>query len=98
MTVEIEIPDQQAAILKVHAEARGLTLEQLLLQLAEEVAPIIDPSASSDQESLQTPERPIWEVIVERMNALPPEVFEGLPEDGASQHDHYIYGLPKREP
>jgi hypothetical protein len=23
--------------------------------------------------------------------------LERLPEDGASQHDHYIYGLPKRE-
>jgi hypothetical protein len=31
------------------------------------------------------------------MKMLPPEVFERLPEDGASQHDHYIYGLPKRD-
>jgi hypothetical protein len=31
------------------------------------------------------------------MKMLPPEVFERLPEDGASRHDHSIYGLPKRD-
>jgi hypothetical protein len=24
--------------------------------------------------------------------------LEGLPADGASQHDHYIYGSPKTDP
>jgi hypothetical protein len=32
------------------------------------------------------------------MNALPSEAFEGLPADGASEHDHYLYGSPKRNP
>ncbi len=27
---------------------------------------------------------------------LPSEVLDLLPADGASQHDHYIYGTPKR--
>ncbi len=36
------------------------------------------------------------ERIVARAHALPPEVLESLPVDGASQHDHYIYGTPKR--
>jgi hypothetical protein len=36
-------------------------------------------------------------VIADRAQALPAEVIERLPEDGASQHDHYIYGLLKRE-
>jgi len=30
------------------------------------------------------------------MDALPDEVFERLPKDGASEHDHYLYGAPKR--
>lgn len=34
--------------------------------------------------------------IVARARALPPETLERLPADGASQHDHYIYGTPKR--
>jgi predicted DNA-binding antitoxin AbrB/MazE fold protein len=36
------------------------------------------------------------ERIVARAHALPPEVLDRLPADGASQHDHYIYGTPKR--
>jgi predicted DNA-binding antitoxin AbrB/MazE fold protein len=39
---------------------------------------------------------PIWEQILALTRDLPPEAFEGLPTDGASQHDHYIYGTPKR--
>jgi hypothetical protein len=28
---------------------------------------------------------------------IPPEILEKLPRDGAAQHDHYLYGAPKRE-
>ena len=48
--------------------------------------------ASSD-----TVERPIWEVISEIMKDVPAEDLSTLPKDGASQIDHYIYGLPKRD-
>lgn len=34
--------------------------------------------------------------IVARAHALPQETLDRLPADGASQHDHYIYGTPKR--
>jgi predicted DNA-binding antitoxin AbrB/MazE fold protein len=36
------------------------------------------------------------ERIAVRANGLPPETLDRLPADGASQHDHYIYGTPKR--
>ena len=36
------------------------------------------------------------ERIVARARALPQETLERLPADGASQHDHYVYGTPKR--
>ena len=42
-------------------------------------------------------ERPIWEVISEIMKDVPAEDLAALPKDGASQIDHYIYGLPKRD-
>jgi len=29
---------------------------------------------------------------------MPDEVRSKLPRDGASEIDHYVYGLPKREP
>jgi predicted DNA-binding antitoxin AbrB/MazE fold protein len=36
------------------------------------------------------------ERIVARASTLPPETLDRLPADGAAQHDHYIYGTPKR--
>ena len=30
------------------------------------------------------------------MSDVPNDVLDRLPVDGAEQHDHYIYGLPKR--
>jgi len=42
-------------------------------------------------------ERPIWETITDMVKDIPDEVFDRLPKDGASQVDHYIYGLPKRD-
>jgi antitoxin component of MazEF toxin-antitoxin module len=38
--------------------------------------------------------------LAERIAALtadaPPEELDKMPVDGASQHDHYLYGTPKR--
>ena len=46
---------------------------------------------------LVEPKRPpIWERIAARLRALPPGALDALPDDLASQHDHYLYGTPKR--
>jgi len=85
MTI-IELPDEQAAALKAKANAPGLSLEAWLQQLAaEQEAP---PSR---------PHRHIADVICENMQDVPAEIMSRMPEDGASQHDHYIYGWPKKE-
>jgi predicted DNA-binding antitoxin AbrB/MazE fold protein len=43
------------------------------------------------------PARPsLAERIAARAAALPPEVLAALPDDLAAQHDHYLYGTPKR--
>jgi hypothetical protein len=36
-------------------------------------------------------------VIRENMQDVPPEIMARMPNDGASQYDHYIYGWPKKE-
>ena len=38
----------------------------------------------------------IWEIAEELFSDIPEEDLARLPVDGAAQHDHYIYGLPKR--
>ena len=40
--------------------------------------------------------KPVWERILERTAAIPDEEFDKLPTDLADQHDHYLYGAPKR--
>jgi hypothetical protein len=40
--------------------------------------------------------RPIWEVIAEISAEIPMEEWEKLPSDGSVNHDHYLYGAPKR--
>ena len=42
------------------------------------------------------PPKPIWERIAELGESLPEEEQAKLPTDLAAQHDHYIYGTPKR--
>jgi hypothetical protein len=84
MTV-IELPDEKAAVLKAKAAAEGLSLEDWLQKLAQEERPAIPP------------DRHIADVILENMRDVPLEVMARMPQDGASQHDHYIYGWPKKE-
>jgi hypothetical protein len=45
-------------------------------------------------------ERPLQtaaDIVLFHMRQVPPEMMATMPTDGASQHDHYIYGWPKRE-
>ena len=84
MIVMIEIPDEEAASLKAKADAEGLSLADWIRKLAEH--------APSDTK----PRRHISEIIRENMSRVPPEIMAAMPKDGASEHDHYIYGLPKR--
>jgi len=39
----------------------------------------------------------LWVRIIARGESLPAEVLAMLPTDGAREHDHYIYGAPKRD-
>ena len=40
--------------------------------------------------------KPIWEVFEGITSGIPEAEWAKLPTDGAEQHDHYIYGTPKR--
>jgi hypothetical protein len=82
----IELPDEQAAALNAKAAAEGLSLAEWIRKLADE-----SPTATK-------PRRHISEVIRENMSRVPAEIMAAMPKDGASEHDHYIYGLPKRNP
>jgi Arc/MetJ-type ribon-helix-helix transcriptional regulator len=40
--------------------------------------------------------KPVWERIQERTASVPSEDWNKVPADLAEQHDHYLYGVPKR--
>jgi len=90
MTVTIRLSDEQAAALEAQAAEEGLSVEEWLQRLAEQHAKLRafvmgQPSG-----------RPVWELISERAQNLPQDVIDRLPIDAASEHDHYLYGSPKR--
>ena len=87
MTV-IELPDEQAAALKAKANAEGLTLEAWLKQLAD---------SEREPPPAEHPLQTAAEIVLKCMRDVPAEVMAAMPKDGASQHDHYIYGWPTRE-
>ena len=53
-------------------------------------------SAPSDVMPSQEARKPIWEWLIEASLEIPDEELGLLPTDGATQHNHYIYGTPKR--
>lgn len=56
-----------------------------------------DDSGAEAGQRRDAARKPIWEVFAEIVRTIPEEELRKLPVDGATQHDHYIYGTPKRE-
>jgi hypothetical protein len=74
------------------AEAASL----LVQRLEQEQTQVKQPAAN--QVDTSPNRKPVWERILERTAAIPDEEFDKLPSDLAEQHDHYLYGVPKRQP
>ena len=52
---------------------------------------------SLEEEETPASRKTIWEKMRESADRIPAEEWENMPTDGASQHDHYLYGTPKRK-
>ncbi len=65
----------------------------LPLNEQKEVLKIVEKKVSAFQKE---DTRPIWEVIAEISSEIPDEEWEKLPSDGSVNHDHYLYGAPKK--
>ena len=65
--------------------------QQRVLSMVEEML--------SEKESTQSrvAVRPLWEIAEEISAQVPLEEWAKLPTDGAEQHDHYLYGSPKKD-
>ena len=84
MTLTINLLEDEITLLNAKATAEGVSAEQYAQQLLKEAL------ASRPRTPLSSRIREIW-------SDIPDEVRAKLPTDGASQHDHYIYGVGKNE-
>jgi len=90
MTLRIDLPDDKTAALAAKARTRGLSAEQYAREILEQDLELEAPPGQ--------PLRTAADIVLGSMSNVPAEDMAALPRDGASQHDHYIYGWPKREP
>ena len=99
--MKLEIKPEVEAGLLAEAQVRGLSLEAYLDEVLERAAHRRAIALGGLQHqpisAVESSNLPISEVITDIMKDVPDEVFDRLPADGASQVDHYIYGLPKRD-
>lgn len=60
------------------------------LDAKEQAEPPLPPNTKKSQTV------PVWKRFQNAARAIPDEELSALPPDGASEHDHYLYGTPKR--
>jgi hypothetical protein len=90
VTMKLELTPEVQAGLLAQAQESGLSLEAFAERVLSECARGALPAGSVVETE------PFWKSFTLQVHALPDAVFERLPEDGASEHDHYLYGAPKK--
>lgn len=98
-THAFELTPEQKNLLVELARETGKAIPVLLAEALDELQQHVRAhGAQADHPAppaLQTV-KPLWEIAADLLKDVPQEVLERLPTDGAAQHDHYIYGTPKR--
>jgi hypothetical protein len=73
------------------------TIEQAISEKVQALPPEKQQEVLKFVESLSPPQPgTIWEKLRQRASHVPDEVWDQVPADGAEQHDHYLYGAPKK--
>jgi hypothetical protein len=98
----IHIPeDLESSFLAAVRRGRYASLDQAMDEAASLLVQRLDQEqAAPAQATGHVPPapayRPIWEVADTLRQSVPPQEWARVPADGSAQHDHYIYGTPKR--
>ena len=99
LKVSIEIEKTESGYSAYSPEIEGCTAE------GDSLDSVIDPIKQAihsywDRKEAETPQTTGQSLLelFKKINAdLTEEEIKNLPRDGAQQHDHYIYGIPKRD-
>lgn len=70
-------------------------VERLRALDAEEQKRVLDFVEGIERQKSQ-PAKTLWDAIQDIVKDVPDEVWERLPTDGSEQHDHYLYGSPRK--
>ena len=93
--MNVSLTASEEANLAARAHARGTTAEAVVREAILPVFAAPEATPAQPREAAGA-NHPISQIIAEIMKDVPAEELARLPEDGASEHDHYIYGWPKR--
>ena len=101
-----ELTPEQKGMLSSLSRETGRSIPALIAAALEELQEHVhsqhdngEPHSDDADQGVPLPQevaKPIWEQFIEASLAIPGEELDQLPIDGATQHDHYIYGTPKR--
>ncbi len=92
MDLTIQLSQQNEARLREQADAAGLSLNEYASRLLMSCLAAPNGDVARGESGSNLIGR-----IAGRFRELPGQPFDEPRTDGASQHDHYIYGAPKNE-
>ena len=89
MDLLVKLPDTKEVTITAKARAPGKSAEEF-------AARILDRELDVPLATMAGAQKSLAEKVREISSDVAPEAWNAMPTDGASEHDHYIYGLPKR--
>ena len=102
MTIRLPNDVERDILAEVHSghfasvdEAMATAARLLLHQIKQ--GQTVSETPSATQEPSPPARKPVWERIQDLTADVPDEEWDKLPTDLAEQHDHYLYGTPKRQ-
>jgi Arc/MetJ-type ribon-helix-helix transcriptional regulator len=95
MTIHLPEP-LESSILAAVASGQYASVDDAMAAAARLLLREIKQREAESPRAADLASKPIWEEILELTADVPDEEWEKLPPDLAEQHDHYIYGTPKR--
>jgi Arc/MetJ-type ribon-helix-helix transcriptional regulator len=95
MTINVS-KDVESTINAAVRSGQFASADEMIAKLVREYENRVQQPSSSESTAAPGKRKPIWERAAELRGSIPAEEWAKLPVDGASQHDHYIYGTPKR--
>lgn len=104
LRVPIYDNEEGVKLLREIARQRGCSMAAAVRQMVREEAsrkgltgPPDDAAPPKAEPYMTDRQRPFWERAAEIVRSIPSEERRRFPPDGAEQHDHYVYGVPRRD-